>query len=234
MTVVTNYKENGADLGDIYVTKEYMMEYYPDLVPDLKTPQLWSWGDNSYGQLGDNTKVHKYVPTTVSGGGTTWKRISIGKRNAAAIKTDGTLWTWGEGDIGALGNNSTVGRSSPGTVSGGGTTWKEVCSSYHTLAVKTDGTLWTWGINDYGQLGINSTINRSSPGTVAGGGTTWNQISTSYYYCAAIKTDGTLWTWGYNEVGCLGNNSTVNRSSPGTVAGGGTTWNQISCNASIV
>jgi alpha-tubulin suppressor-like RCC1 family protein len=230
MTAITNFKEQGSDLSDVYVTKEYMMEYYPDLVPDLKTPQLWSWGDNRYGQLGNNSTVEKSVPTTISGGGTNWKQISVGERNAAAIKTDGTLWTWGEGGVGALGNNSTVNRSSPGTVSGGGTNWKQVGACFHMLAIKTDGTLWSWGTNDYGQLGINSTVNRSSPGTVSGGGTNWKQISVTFYFNVAIKTDGTLWTWGYNSAGNLGNNSTIDRSSPGTVSGSGTTWKEAVCN----
>ena len=231
MAAITNYKEQGSDLSDVYVTKEYMMEYYQDLVPALKTPQLWSWGDNTYGQLGNNTTVDKSVPTTVSGGGTTWKQIAPSKRNTFAIKTDGTLWTWGSDIYGALGDNSTVNKSSPVTVSGGGTTWKQIAAGSFALgaAIKTDGTLWTWGYNPTGALGNNSVVNKSSPITVSGGGTTWKQVAAGMEMVAAIKTDGTLWTWGIAYAGQLGDNSTINKSSPITVSGGGTTWSKVAC-----
>jgi alpha-tubulin suppressor-like RCC1 family protein len=269
--VITGYKENNIDVGDIYVTKEYIMEYYPDLVPNLKTPQLWSWGSgaegklgnnstvsrsspgtvagggtnssgiktdgtlwlwgsDSHGQLGDNSTVNRSSPVTTSGGGTNWKLVSAGYWSTAAIKTDGTLWTWGYNENGQLGNNSTVNRSSPGTVSGGGTNWKTIAFGKLNffIAIKTDGTLWSCGYNYYGQLGNNSTVNRSSPGTVSGGGTNWTKISCSDAASCAIKSDGTLWTWGSNYGSVLGNNSSVSRSSPGTVSGGGTTWKEVS------
>jgi alpha-tubulin suppressor-like RCC1 family protein len=232
--VVTNYKENGADLGDIYVTKEYVMEYYSDLISGIKVPQLWTWGDNTYGQLGNNTNIDKSVPTTISGAGTTWKIVTISSRNMYGIKTDGTLWAWGSDQYGHLGDNSTVNKSSPVTTSGGGTNWSKISAGSFgsfgfAMAIKTDGTLWGWGWNNNGQLGNNSVAHKSSPITVSGGGTTWSQVSCGQEATAAIKTDGTLWTWGSNYAGQLGNNSTINRSSPGTIAGAGTTWSKVSC-----
>jgi len=190
---------------------------------------LWAWGFNNSGRLGDNSVVNKSSPVTTAGGGTTWCQVSGGSLHTAAVKTDGTLWTWGFNSSGQLGTNTTVSRSSPGTTAGGGTTWCQVSGgSSHTAAIKTDGTLWTWGCNTYGILGTNTTVSRSSPGTTAGGGTTWCQVSSGGSHTAAIKTDGTLWTWGRNDIGQLGTNTIVSRSSPGTTAGGGTTWCQSS------
>jgi len=190
--------------------------------------QLWTWGRNNSGQLGTNNLICRSSPVTVAGGGTTWCDASAGLNFSTAVKTDGTLWTWGQGNCGQLGNGSsglfTV-RSSPGITAGGGTNWSKVeASCQHSIALKTDGTLWTWGDNTSGTLGDGSIIKRSSPVTVAGGGTTWCAIGIGWRSGIAIKTDGTLWTWGENISGRLGDETTTHRSSPVTVAGGGTTW----------
>jgi alpha-tubulin suppressor-like RCC1 family protein len=186
---------------------------------------LWVWGFNASGQLGDNSSISKSSPITVAGGGTTWCYASTGTCHSAGIKSDGTLWTWGNNTCGKLGTNNLTTRSSPGTTSGGLTSWCKVCAGKdNTAGVRTDGTLYTWGGNLCGKLGTNSTTNRSSPGTVSGGGTTWCNVSLGDDHTVAIKTDGTIWTWGRNTAGQLGIGTTISRSSPGTVAGGGTTW----------
>jgi alpha-tubulin suppressor-like RCC1 family protein len=194
---------------------------------------LWTCG---YGYAGATARgatadITSFV--TVAGGGTTWSSVATGYMHILAIKTDGTLWTCGYNRYGQLGDGTATSKTSFNTVSGGGTTWKQVAGGlYHSAAVKTDGTLWTWGYNNYGNLGNNSTANTSSPGTVAGGGTTWASLApSSRGMAAAIKTDGTLWMWGQNTYGGLGNGSTNNSSSPNTVAGGGTTWSQVACGA---
>ena len=110
----------------------------------------------------------------------------MGYWSTAAIKTDGTLWTWGQNNYGQLGTNDLVHRSSPVQV-GAATTWSLVSAgSYSIAAIKTDGTLWSWGLNNYnGQLGTNDTANRSSPVQV-GSGTTWSQVSAGNSTTAAI------------------------------------------------
>ena len=191
---------------------------------------LWTWGYNLYGHLGDNSVTYKSSPVQTVAGGTNWKQVACGSSNTAAIKTDGTLWMWGNNSNGSIGDNSTTHKSSPVQTIAGGTNWKQVSSgSVCTAAIKTDGTLWTWGVNQYGQLGDNSITQKSSPAQTIAGGTNWKQVSCGQFHMAAIKTDGTLWTWGINTRGQLGDNSTTYKSSPVQTIAGGTNWKQVSC-----
>jgi alpha-tubulin suppressor-like RCC1 family protein len=163
-------------------------------------------------------------------GGTNWKQVSCSSQgHISAIKTDGTLWTWGSNSYGQLGVNDTNTRCTPVTTFAGGTNWKQVdCGWFHTAAIKTDGTLWVWGRNDFGNLGINNTTQRNTPVTTFAGGTNWKQVDCGQNQTAAIKTDGTLWTWGSNNSGNLGINNTTNRCTPVTTFAGGTNWKQVS------
>jgi alpha-tubulin suppressor-like RCC1 family protein len=190
---------------------------------------LWTWGIGTNGQLGTNDLTDRSTPVTTFAGGTNWKQVSSGGSHTAAIKTDGTLWTWGYGGNGRLGTNDLTTRSTPVTTFAGGTDWKQGSSgSFHTAAIKTDGTLWTWGTGSSGQLGTNNTGQRNTPVTTFAGGTDWKQVSSASFHTAAIKTDGTLWTWGIGTSGRLGNANTTNRSTPVTTFAGGTNWKQVS------
>ena len=191
---------------------------------------LWTWGRGADGRLGENATTNRLIPVNTFAGGTDWKQVSVGYRHSAAIKTDGTLWTWGYGPQGQLGNNDTTERRTPVTTFAGGTNWKQVSASgrYHTAAIKTDGTLWTWGRGVYGALGTNDTTNRPTPVTTFAGGTNWKQVSAGAFHSAAIKTDGTLWTWGRGSDGALGNNTTTDKPTPVTTFAGGTNWKQVS------
>jgi alpha-tubulin suppressor-like RCC1 family protein len=194
---------------------------------------LWTWGYNWYGQLGlgdSGDYTNRSSPVQV-GALTTWASVFGGSNQTSAIKSDGTLWGWGENLQGALGLGDTVRRSTPSPI-GALTNWASVSTGYAYMAsIKTDGTLWTWGYNNYGQLGQGDVINRSSPVQV-GSLTNWYKVSaacggsTSF----AIKTDGTLWVWGYNNQGQLGQNDTTNRSSPVQV-GSLTNWSSVSASS---
>jgi alpha-tubulin suppressor-like RCC1 family protein len=128
-----------------------------------------------------------------------------------------------------LGDNSTIDKSSPVQTISQGTNWKQVASGGRNVgAIKTDGTLWVWGFNNSGQLGINSTIDQSSPVQTVTTGTNWKQVGLGCCHSAAIKTDGTLWLWGTGTNGILGNNSTLDRSSPVQTVTTGTDWKQVS------
>jgi alpha-tubulin suppressor-like RCC1 family protein len=186
---------------------------------------LWSWGGNSYGQLGQNNRTHRSSPTQI-GTGTDWKYVSAGGAHVAAIKTNGTLWTWGYNYIGQLGQNNITDRSSPTQV-GTATNWKQVSAGdMHTAAIKTDGTLWTWGWNEESQLGLNNYTNRSSP-TQVGTATNWKKVSAGSYNTGIIKTDNTL--WGCGQYSTFFGDEYISMNTPIQI-GTGTDWNQISVN----
>ena len=187
------------------------------------------WGQNSAGQTGINDANSRSTPVTTFAGGTNWKQVACGGNHTTAIKTDGTLWIWGSNSLGQLGINDVTQRNTPVTTFAGGTNWKQVaCGGTHTTAIKTDGTLWVWGSNSLGQLGINDVTQRNTPVTTFAGGTNWKQVSGGANHTAAIKTDGTLWVWGSNNNGQIGNNTTTHSSTPVTTFAGGTNWKQVS------
>ena len=190
---------------------------------------LWTWGNNYRGVFGTNQAHNIKVSSPVQVPGTTWDKIYSSNTAVFAIKTDNTLWSWGMNSYAGLGHNNNTNYSSPTQVPG--TTWARVGSGdeYGTMATKTDGTLWAWGGNGSGALGQNNTTWYSSPKQIPG--TTWDYTADYKMACGAnarwaIKTDGTLWSWGYNNQGALGQNNTTQYSSPIQVPG--TTWNIVS------
>ena len=190
----------------------------------LKTDgTLWTWGSNYRGQLGVNDIINYSSPIQVPG--TQWSKSFAGADKFAGIKTDGTLWVWGRNNYGGLGiNSSEFGRSSPYQLPG--TEWKQVSASFYwMMGTKTDGTLWAWGRMQGGCLGQNeASTHRSSPTQIPG--TQWEVCQTDIYNATAgagVKTDGTLWVWGYADGGMLGQNSLVQYSSPQQIPGTGWT-----------
>ena len=220
----------GGDVGVALVEKSYLIDRYPELADTFKQAGLWIWGKNDFGQLGDTTLLNKSSPIQTVAAGTNWKQVSAGAGNVAAIKTDGTLWVWGDGSNGQLGDNTVTPKSSPVQTVAGGTNWKQVsCGDLLTAAIKTDGTLWLWGNNNAGQSGDNTTSTKSSPVQTISAGTNWKQVAISYGGTAAIKTDGTLWIWGNGFYGRIGDNTIVSKSSPVQTIAGGTNWKQAAC-----
>ena len=188
---------------------------------------LWSWGYNFYGEMGQNNNITPLSASSpVQIPGTTWRSISTGIQHSLAIKTDNTLWAWGNNQSSQLGLNNVSPASSPIQIPG--TTWNSASAGYlHSFAIKTDGTLWAWGRNSYGELGQNNRAYYSSPVQIPG--TTWKYANGSGRdYTLATKTDGTLWAWGYNGNYLLGQGNTIDRSSPVQIPG--TTWNSIAGN----
>jgi len=210
--------------------------------------KLFSWGAGYQGQLGQNTSGSGgtwRMSSPVQVPGTNWNALcdtggsvlSVG----AAVKHDGTLWSWGDqsegGDnYGVLGLNDQVHRSSPTQIPG--TTWVDVQKGYKSMyASKTDGSIWAWGYNISGSLGQNNRTTYSSPVQI-GSDTTWavgdGKLAAGQELAGAIKTDGTLWVWGKGEEGSLGLNqagSPYRRSSPVQVPG--TNWNTIGMNGKV-
>ena len=187
---------------------------------------LWMWGRSDQGQLGQNDTADYSSPVQV--GGNNWKNGATSPNTTLATKTDGTLWSWGSASSGVLGLNQSTANarcSSPTQIPG--TTWDEVFAGYETAcAVKTNNQLWMWGLNDRGQLGQSNRTNYSSPKQVSGSWTAGNNTSQQGMACRFIKTDGTLWSWGYNNGGGLGLNNTTQYSSPVQV-GSDTNWSTV-------
>lgn len=158
---------------------------------------LWCWGANGVGQLGDGTTVRRPSPVQV-GSLTTWVEVAVSGTATCARQTDRTLWCWGSFDDVSLG-------LSPVQV-GSLTSWIEVVGNErHACARRTDGTLWCWGQNALGQLGDGTTTDRPSPAVQVGSLATWDQVGVGREHTCARRTDGTLWCWGGNHFGQLGN-----------------------------
>ena len=182
---------------------------------------FWSWGGNYNGSLGqNNSNPARYSSPTQVGTDTTWKGVSTSVCNmveCSAWKTDGSLWTWGANNKGQLGHNNKTDYSSPKQVPG---SYKvAVAAQLSSMAIKTDGTFWSWGYNDYGQLGHNNKSDYSSPKQV-GTDTTWDEIQGAHSDQVYVtKTDGSLWAWGRNHQGQLGQNNRTDYSSPRQIPG---------------
>ena len=176
---------------------------------------LWAWGRNNNGQLGDGTTSDSHVPSKVLEG---VSKVATGTYHSLAVKTDGSLWAWGYNSDGQVGNGTSgsgTNLSTPVRIMDGVVQVAAGC--YHSLAVKTDGSLWAWGYNYYGQVGngtSGSGTDVSTPVKIMDGVV---QVAAGRSHSLAVKSDGTLWAWGYNYYGQVGNGNSgsgTNISTP--------------------
>lgn len=189
------------------------------------TGNLYGWGFNQYGILGNGGTARASSPISVLGG-RSFSQIAITEERAIAIEAGtGRLWSWGENSSGTLGNNTTADSSSPVSVVGGRSFSKIAHSlGYFCIGIEgSTGNAYSWGLNNYGQLGNNdggggAATLRSSPVSVVGG-RSWSQIMAGYQSAVAIEgSTGNIYTWGENSYGQLGNNSRSPASSPVAIA----------------
>lgn len=184
---------------------------------------LWGWGSaNTYGQIGDGASVPRYSPVQI-GTRSDYKQVITTMKATFALMNDGTIWSWGMGFYGELGNGSS---SNVPLQIGTDNNWSMIqASDYHTLALKKDGTLWGWGDNEKGNLGDGTKTNKSGPAQI-GTENNWVRVACVGLSSYGIKKDGTLWAWGDNQYGQLGIGSTIDKTQP-TQIGTETNWYKI-------
>jgi alpha-tubulin suppressor-like RCC1 family protein len=175
--------------------------------------QVWAWGNNEEGQLGDGTGIQRVSPVRVSGLSNVIG-VAVGSLHSAAWKSDGTVWTWGEGNhAGQLGDGTYNNRDIPGQVPGLSNIVRLAARGLRTMALKSDGTLWAWGGNEHGALGDGTTTTRTSPIMVPGLSNIAS-MAASEWHSLAVAADGTFLAWGRNHLGQLANGSTNNQPAP--------------------
>jgi alpha-tubulin suppressor-like RCC1 family protein len=153
----------------------------------------------------------RIAPTQVTG--TDWTAVSAGFYHTCALKTDGTLWCWGDNTSGQLGLGTA--STTPGQVTAGTAPWTVVTAGQsHTCALQADGTLWCWGENADGQLGIGSNLPSAAPVVVTASPSSWSAVAAGGAHTCAVAGDGTLWCWGANVKGQLGIGSVASQVVP--------------------
>jgi alpha-tubulin suppressor-like RCC1 family protein len=198
----------------------------------LKTDgTLWSWGSNEFGQLGAGDTLDSFAPYQ-SGTDSDWLTVVAGGFHLLARKSNpagGTLWSCGDNTFGQLGLGDLYDRLTP-TQIGTQSDWAVIAAmGWNSMGRKTDGSLWSWGNNSYGQLGIGGTVFipcKLTP-TQIGTSTDWSNIACGFTHSIAVKTNGTLWTWGSASLGALGLGIySPDRRTPSMV-GTDTDWDKI-------
>jgi alpha-tubulin suppressor-like RCC1 family protein len=161
---------------------------------------LWTWGESGFGWqvlgLGSNVRTQAWLRRI--GDETNWVNIAVGGSTTLALKSDGTIWAWGENLHGQLGDGTTVQERATPVRSVPGNDWKQVATAGpHSVALKRDGTLWSWGNNWAGQLG-DGTTNYSRVPVRVGSSTNWTRIWANLIENVGQQTDGSLWFWGWD------------------------------------
>jgi len=155
--------------------------------------------------------------------------VSAGYANSVALLSNGSLWAWGDNGSGQLGDGTTVQRTKPVRIGATEVNWAAVSAgNVHTLALKKDGTLWAWGSNSNGRLGDGTTTQRTLPVRIGMTEVNWAAVSVGFHHTLALKKDGSLWAWGGNDSGRLGDGSTTQRTSPVRIGLTATDWAAVS------
>ena len=179
---------------------------------------VWTWGSNTYGQLGNDTTTPHYAPQQVPGLSRVVS-ISAGYYHVLAVLSDGTMRTWGNNSYGQIGNG-TSGSSQTTPVNIGLSNIKAVAAGgYHSLALTAAGTIQAWGTNSVGELGDGTLVQKTSPVAVTGGNI-YRAIAGGGSHSLAITWTGTIQAWGSDSNGQLGNDAlSANKNTPVTVSG---------------
>jgi alpha-tubulin suppressor-like RCC1 family protein len=182
--------------------------------------RAWTWGLNASGQVGDNTTTSRLTPVSVLGTVKTFCKISSGYQHSLAIDKNGRAWGWGNNASGQVGNNATGQLLTPVSVLGAVKTFCQISGGIdHSAGIDKNGRAWTWGLNSSGQLGDNSLTSRRTPVSVLGAVKTFCKINAGGNQTYAIDKNGSLWSWGNNAGGQLGDSTIVNKCTPILIGG---------------
>jgi len=180
---------------------------------------LYCWGRNVDRQLGDGTATERLTPTQEASGASDWLSVSAGGVHTCGLKTEGSIFCWGDNGHGQLADETAIQRARPSQESSQANDWASVSAgSAHTCGTKTDGSLYCWGMNEHGQLGDGTTIERPTPTREASDATDWTSVSAGTDHTCGVKTDGSLHCWGRNLHGQLGDGADAIRATPGPIA----------------
>jgi alpha-tubulin suppressor-like RCC1 family protein len=172
---------------------------------------LWATGDNTRGQLGTGTTASQPAWVQV-GTATNWVRVAAGAQHSLALQANGTLWAWGDNTYGQLGTGTNSGTGFvPAPAPVPGTYTQLAAGQAHSLALQANGSRWAWGDNFYGQLGTptNTGTHTANPTPAQVGTASYTQLAAGYDFDLALRQDGTLWAWGRNTSGQLGNSTGI-------------------------
>lgn len=180
---------------------------------------VWTWGDGYWSQIGDGGTVGRTSPVQVLSGAVA---VAAGFHHSLVLKADGTVWAWGENSGGEVGDGTTTPRRSPVLVTGLTDVVALAGGLHNSYALKADGTVWAWGLNATGQIGDGTTTTRLTPVQVVGLAGV-KAIAAGHGFALALVSQGaqagTVWAWGANTTGQLGDGTTTTALTPQQVAG---------------
>lgn len=229
-TTVTNYNTMQQIGGDNDWTDIFSSNNHTLAIKTNGT--LWAWGRNNEGQIGNGTTINQLTPMQI-GTDTDWIAVGTGDYNSIALKSNGTIWTWGKNEYGQLGNGTLNSSYVPQQV-GDDSDWVKIAANgYCNFAIKADGTLWAWGYNGVGQLGVGSSGDIRDIPTQVGTDSDWQTVSGGSTNNLAIKSNGTLWSWGLNTSGEIGLGTTGSFVTMPTQVGIATDWLRVSTSGGV-
>ena len=187
---------------------------------------LWSCGWNEKGQLGVPTVSERTATFQCVGTDSDWAKVVGGKAYAFFIKEDGTLWAVGSETDGVQGTGDGIAHREPVQV-GTDNDWTDVAVShfwgYTAIGLKADGTMWGWGNNSSGQLGTGGGTASLITPTKLNEDSDWVMVTIGSSHTLALKSDGTMWSWGANFSGQLAHGDLEGRETP-TQVGTDSDW----------
>jgi len=211
VNAANDWKDVTADVGHVCAVKQ--------------DGRLFCWG---IGALGTNFSLITHEPLQEATGATDWDSVSTAGEHACALKTDGRLFCWGSNRKGELGDGTTIDRPTPTQESSAATDWLALrTGANRTCAIKSDGRLFCWGFNEWGQLGDGSLIDSHSPTEIVAESGGFEEIALGLYHTCARKNDGSVWCWGANHTGAVGDGTTTDRLVPTREATAETDWETL-------